>query len=198
MMSAKNPGLGTLSILPRELRDEIYRYSFKGHYGFYYRYIASHRWTLGSLLQSRTIFKADVALLFVSKITYDESSRIFYSESMFQFVVRGPDNATYIPEPVLNLRRMMKIELVFDWEERHDCHLKMLNSEGTLRDSLTITSNFGPQERGDELIDWLSKGLEAFKSFRTVILKINPDKYPFIFSNDEAEQMYITRVIKKG
>lgn len=196
-MSAKNPGLGTLSILPRELRDEIYRYVFKGYYCFYNRYIESRDWTPGVMSEARTI-KPDIALLFVSKATYDEFSRIFWSESMFQFNFKRPNNLDYLSELVL--RRMMKIELVYGWEYGQKCQdraVKMLNSEGTLRDSLTITSDIGLLEHCEMLVGHLSKELEAFKSFRKVTLNVNLDKYASPGSNGENKQKLMTFVIKE-
>ena len=148
------------------------------------------------VLRSRTK-KPDLALLLVSKTTYDELSSMFYSESVFQFGFERPYNPIYLPEPIL--RRMMKIELVFDCSYLHDYHVRaveMFNSEDTLRDSLTITSNLGPMEYGEMLTDRLSKELEAFKSFRTVTLKVNQGKWLSTGSNGEAERKYITRVIK--
>ena len=195
-MDANSPGLGTLSILPREIRDEIYRNLVKDYYCFYYSSTIPCKWTLRMVLRSRTK-KPNLALLLVSKATYDELSSMFYSESVFQFGFDRPYNPTYLPEAIL--RRMMKIELVFGsgyWQDYYVRAVKMLNSEDTLRDSLTITSDFGPLEVGEILTGRLSKELEAFKSFRAVTLKVNPDKYPSSGSNGEAEQKYITRVIK--
>ena len=197
MTSVKNPGLATLSKLPRELRDAIYRYLVKGgHYGFLNGPLKFFKWAHTAVLNSSTR-RPDLALL-VSKATCDEFSSIFYADSTFHIEFEWSHTLTYIPEPIL--RRMMKIELVFGWGELQDCHVRVvnaLNSEGTLRDSLTITSHFGPQERGDDLVCWLSKRLEAFNSYRTVTLKINPNKYPSTWSKAEAEQKYITRVIKQ-
>ena len=75
MMSANNPGLGTLCILPREIRDEIYRHLAKGHYWFKHN---------TGKITSRTKVP-DLTLFSVSKATHDEISSLFYSESVFQF-----------------------------------------------------------------------------------------------------------------
>ena len=196
MMSANHPGLGTLSILPREIRDEIYRILVKDHYCFYYAATRPCRWTLKMVKKSRTK-KPDLALLFVSKATYNELSSMFYSESIFQFDFDRPYNPIYLPEPVVP--RMMKIELLFGcecWQDYHVRAVKMFKSEGTLRDSLTITSDFGPPDFGKMWTDILSKEFEAFKSFRTVILKVNTEKYFSTGSNGEPVRKYVTRVIK--
>ena len=196
MMSASSPGLGTLCIFPREIRDEIYRNLVKDYYCFYYPATGPCRWTLRMVLRSGTK-KPDLALLLVSKTTYDELSSMFYSESVFQFGFERPYNPTYLPEPIL--RRMMKIELVFDCSYLHDYHVravKMFNNEGTLRDNLTITFYLGPLEYCERLTGRLSEELEMFKSFRTVTLKVNQGKYLSTGSNGEAERKYITRDIK--
>ena len=187
MTSANNPGLGTLSILPREIRDEIYRNLFKGHYC---SYDSSDR------MRSQTQ-KSDLALFSVSKATYDEGSSILYSESVFRLGF-DYDPTIYPPEPTL--RRIMKIELVFEccgcWHPSYSDTLNELNIGRTLRDSLTVISKFGALETGEALLRRLSEAMEAFKSFRTVTLKVSPDKYPCTGSNGEAERKYITRVIK--
>ena len=183
MMSANKPSLGTLSILPREIRDEIYRKLFKGRY---------------CRMRSQTQ-KSDLALLSVSKATYDEGSSMLYSESVFRL---GFDyNFTiYPPEPIL--RRILKIEFVFGccgcWHPSYSDTLNKLNIGRALRDSLIVTSKFGPLGTGETLLRRLSESMEAFKSFRTVTLKVGPDKYPSTGSNDEAERKYVTRVIKQG
>ena len=198
MMSSNNPGLGTFSILPREIRDEIYRNLVKDNYCFYYAATRPCRWTLRMVSRSRTK-KPDLALLLVSKATYDELSSMFYSESVFRFDFDRPHNPIYLPEPIVP--RMMKIELLFGcewWQDYHVRAVKMFKSKGTLRDSLTVTSDFGPPDFGEMWTDVLSKEFEAFKSFRTVILKVNTEKYFSTGPNGEALRKYVTRLIKQG
>ena len=191
-MGESSRSLGNLVKLPREIRDEIYRHVLKGHYCFK---------DLSGEMRSNTQ-KPDLALFSVSKATYDESSSMLYSESVFRF---GFDRITekfnptmYPPEPTV--RRMMNIELVFDccgcWHSWYSDTLKALNIGRILRDSLSVTSEFEPLETGERLLSRLSKELEAFKSFRTVTLKVNAEKYPSTISDDE-ESTYITRVVKQ-
>ena len=191
MMSASSSGLGNLIKLPREIRDEIYRHLLKGHYRFEDN---SRR------MRPRTQ-KPNLTLFSVSRATYDESSSVLYSESVFRFAldrVRGGFNPTmYPPEPTV--RRMMKIEVVFDccgcWHQVCSDTLNALNIRRVLRDSLTVICHIGPLKIGEELIGRLSKELDAFRSFRTVTLKLNPDRNSPTRPYD-GESRYITRVAK--
>ena len=186
-MSANNPGLGTLCILPREIRDEIYRHLAKGHYWFKHN---------TGKITSRTKVP-DLTLFSVSKATHDEISSLFYSESVFQFGHDQSYNSNAFPrEPIL--RRLMKIELLFGccayWPIWHSSLLKVLKNEGILRDSLIVTSNC--LGCGETFLGHLSEELEAFKSFRTVTLMVNPGLYSRSWVCDE-EPNYIIRVIKE-
>ena len=193
MMSGNNPSLGTLVILPREIRDEIYRHLFKGHY---FLYDGSGR------MRSRTQ-TPDLALFSVSKATYDEGSSMLYSESVFQFAFDRPIISTAcLPERTL--RRMKKIEVVFNcygnWHAWYSDTLNKFKIGRTLCDSLTVTFQlYSPNSpnSGEILLGHLSQKLGAFKSFRTVTLKVNRDKYPSTGSNGGEDSKYITRVIKQ-
>lgn len=72
-MEASRPG-GLFS-LPRELRDEIYRYLLNG------RYLSIQSWMHHE--RSRPPHMAKMAIFRVSKATFDEATSVFYSESVF-------------------------------------------------------------------------------------------------------------------
>lgn len=84
-------GLGTLSKLPREVRDEIYRYLVKA------RYYAS-----GGSISVLSDYHANAAIIRVSKPISDEVMSIFYSESIFNFFL-------YARSPKAHIDRMMRI-----------------------------------------------------------------------------------------
>ena len=74
---------GALFLLPREIRDEIYRLLVKGSYRdteCFYRYSGKGGWGL-------KVVRPDFAVLQVSKSVGREATEILYSESVFRFVV---------------------------------------------------------------------------------------------------------------
>ena len=74
---------GALFVLPREIRDEIYRLLVKGSYldtGCFYRYPDK-----GFL--ARNDVQPDFAILQLSKSIGREATEILYSESVFRFVI---------------------------------------------------------------------------------------------------------------
>lgn len=194
-MSSNNPDLGTLSILPRELRDEIYRHLLNGHY---YTYNTSFPLTTRSP-------NPDLSLFLVSKAAYDEGSSIFYSESVFQL---GFDNLRNYydqfretgqakPPSDRIVRRMRKIEVAFNcwnWGPKYCAYqIIKLNVARYPRDSLTVITKVGGLEFGETLLGHVSEELDAFRSFRTVTLKVKVETPP---RSEAAEEHYVTRVIK--
>ena len=179
---AENPSLGTLSILPREIRDEIYRHLLKSHFYLYHTSLRP---------RSRS---PHLSLLSVSKATYNEASSILYSESVFQ-LHSAYIPTWYLPEPTV--RRMKKIEIVFDswnyWSKWFASELNELNIGRHPRDSLAIISRHGGMEWSETLLGLVSEELDAFKAFRTVSLIVNLKTGPWY---DDEEQNLITRVIK--
>ena len=74
---------GALFLLPREIRDEIYRLLVKGHYldtGCFYQYS-------GKEIDARSDFRPDFAILQLSKSIGREATEILYLESVFRFVI---------------------------------------------------------------------------------------------------------------
>ena len=67
-----------LFLLPRELRDEIYRLVLKGHYVI--RVESAKRNSSAKATKNR-----DLSILMVSKAIWHEASDIWLSESTFQF-----------------------------------------------------------------------------------------------------------------
>ena len=74
---------GVLSVLPREIRDKIYRLLVKGSYldtASMYRYS-------GSEVDAHNDVQPDFAILQLSKSIGREATEILYSESVFRFVI---------------------------------------------------------------------------------------------------------------
>ena len=67
-----------LFLLPRELRDEIYRLVLKGHYVIRVESAKSHS-------SAKATKNSDLSILMVSKAIWHEASDIWLSESTFQF-----------------------------------------------------------------------------------------------------------------
>ena len=71
-------GLGTLVKLPREIRDELYRYLVKGAYHLLHPvpFVVYH-------YQRRKRDKFDPTALHLSKTIYHEAAAVYFSESSF-------------------------------------------------------------------------------------------------------------------
>ena len=96
---------GALFLLPREVRDEIYRLLVKGRYlettWFYdYRYCKDRG-------DTREYTMADFSVLRLSKAIGREATEILYSESVFRFVVFSTDLEDYLVCP--DLDRMKRL-----------------------------------------------------------------------------------------
>ena len=190
-----NPSLGTLVILPREVRDEIYRYLVIGRYNLY-------QCSCDGSAEIYTITKPQLALKpandhpnlaisEVSKVTHDEATSILYSESVFRYrgdyaYVRVP----WTPPPASAFDRLMKIECEFDWfhwsDEWYDAHrfiidnqlyaiLDTLTGFGKLRNMLLIKFTLGPPDTCEALFSHVIRRLKALVGFRTVIIVVGKE-----------------------
>ena len=94
---------GALFLLPREIRDEIYRLLVKGSYldtGCFYRCARKDSYP-------RTDIRPDFAILQVSKSIGREATEILYSESVFRFIIKTGFHEEHILS--LDLDRMKRL-----------------------------------------------------------------------------------------
>ena len=94
---------GALFLLPREIRDEIYRLLVKGSYldtGCFYRCSRKDRYP-------PTDIRPDFAILRVSKSIGREATEILYSESVFRFIITTGFYGEHILSP--DLDRMKRL-----------------------------------------------------------------------------------------
>ena len=107
----EDPGLGTLAKLPREIRDEIYRYLVKGVYHL--------RQPLPFVVypsQLRNRRRFDPAALHLSKTIHHEAAEVFFSESSFAISLFYTKSMIKIPQQSFD--RMMSIRLLVRCDER--------------------------------------------------------------------------------
>ena len=106
---ASNQG-GMLFILPRELRDMVYRYVLKGNY-----LVSGKPETMSSDLFSEKEFcgmgEHGASILRVAKAVSDEATKVLYSESRFRFDFPFREGETMRLPSREAFERMMDIEL---------------------------------------------------------------------------------------
>lgn len=188
MATANNPGLGTLGIFPREIRDEIYRYLVKDLYTLLQSPCDFDIRTLKRVLGSATQ-QSNFAIMAVSREIYHETSSMFYSESSFQFCAERyfdtvEDFNTYPLKSVLH--RMTKIKFVFPGHYQnymwYSHILDLFTCSGTQCTSLLIHFEIGQVFRdlhpktGQRLLGELSQKLKALVSFRTITIHVIDDR----------------------
>ena len=119
-----NPGLGTLGVFPREIRDQIYRYLVKGSYVAMCPSIwaKSKRKKLSRKEEQRRLA---VKVLRLSKAINIEAGAIRYMEGIFQCHLDTCGEIVCLPQTQIN--RMAKIEVhvqaglppIFDLLDEH-------------------------------------------------------------------------------
>lgn len=174
-------GLGTLNKLPREIRDEIYRYLVKGRCFLYQPYckaITAQRKRKPSIKNFR------FPILQVSKAIHDEATSIFYSESVFRDYVDMFSYIALLPAHVTN--RMMKITFTIDFDYLHSewidlgsrgiegTLLEKFTGLGVLRKTLFLEFKLADLDIYGVLSDHLLKKLKSFVGFRTIIMSLGP------------------------
>ena len=185
-----NPGFGTLIKLPREIRDEIYRYLVKGRFLPQGNLDPAYN-NMNARAVSRSRHSC-LAIFQVSKATYEEATSIYYSESGFRYdldlFLATPTNLPVDP-PLLFSNRMMKIEIDFSTSHFIDhwyglftygveCGLKAtldkMTGVGHLRNSLLLKFKlFSPDDHA-VVSDLFFGRLKTLVGFRTVAIEIGP------------------------
>ena len=167
-VATHNPGLGTLITLPREIRDEIYRY-----------FVTQNHWFIKSARKAKWYLvppTPDFAICFVSKDVHDEASSIFYSESLFGYFLNGPSHTT-VTCPIPAFDRIMNIEwdigLIDDSavEYRFETLLDWLASPHSLRNKLRISFDLCSPNIPTRFLNHLKNGSKAFVGFRTAVIE---------------------------
>ena len=197
---------GTLFLLPREIRDEIYRYLVKGHYSVW-QFVSTDCRTAVLRATNRT---SHLAIFQVSKAIHDEATLIFYSESVFRYHIDMILNSTIFP-PTPSLYRMMNIEFIFDchhWSDawystygdgsEHDCKvaLDVLSGLGGPRNTLMIKFKMSSSSFDEMLLGPFFGKLKALLGFRTVIVIVAPRVYLSIPKSERKESPSVVRKIE--
>ena len=179
---------GALFILPREVRDEIYRLVVKRDYIIYV--------TLGDDEVSirPTKDKHYFAILEVSKTLSDEASDILYSESLFKFSIDFSAHGIFcVPTPLT--KRMKNVEFRFGglstWHsdlfspntfltyQNHIntiCHAVIADFTGAeiVRNNLRIRLSVCGPGMISTLSVHIFQGIKALIGFRTIVLEVFP------------------------
>ena len=190
------PGLGTLNIIPQEVRDEIYRYLVKDVYGFEQSLIyqvdgiRGNKNVWGRIDSGRDL--SGFTIFLVSKVVCAEAASIMYAESFFKYNLSQLATRTIGPAPALH--RAMKIQFDFDsftwfyvWTgvqtdmSEYDLRgtIDELTWPGSLRNILIVRVLLKENIHIDEALSTqVLKRLNAFVGFRTVIIETGPMGYP--------------------
>ena len=110
-ITMENPGLGTLVKLPREVRDEIYRYLVKGAYHLLHPvpfFVPPS--------QRRKRSKFDHTTLQLSKTINHEAAEVYFSESSFAINLFYIEGMTKVPQESFD--RMMSVGFLVRCDER--------------------------------------------------------------------------------
>lgn len=108
-VTTEDPGLGTLAKLPREIRDEIYRYLVKGVY--YLRQPLPFFVYPGQLRR-----RFEPTALHLSKTIHHEAAEVYFSESSFAINLVYTKGMIKVPQQSFD--RMMSIRLLVPCGER--------------------------------------------------------------------------------
>ena len=200
-MSNIRSGTGFYS-LPLEIRNEIYRHLVKRHYTFRY----------GNKVRN----ESDLAILSVSKAAYDEAISVFYSESVFNFVLDLTCGHIDYPAGAV-LERMMKIELhlwgyiwyFYDYDAHKYAAAQLESAVRKLKDRDTLRSTLHVKFTGTEQIDpkrlgWFESVLTCYLnelvelvSFRTVIIEVDFTDHPSQEKLNATEWRHLSETIEE-
>ena len=208
---------GALFLLPREIRDEIYRFLVRGSY---LDTTCLYRYSDGAFEPQRGV-RPDFAILRVSKSISREATEILYSESVFRFVITvgvtgerisRPDLgrikrlAPMIQHVVLDTDRLVMPDTVFDLNM--GVAVQIFGGLDIRRRSLLVRvlscSKFFSRGMGLPIV---CEHLKAFVGFRATTLEAVPanwllQKYSFNRpGRDDAEKarkirMFQTRIVQ--
>ena len=164
---------GKLFDLPRELRDEIYRYTVTREYDFPNR--------------GHTITRCGI--LFVSKRIRDEALELLYSEGTFRIDLRFHEeeakwlSSRGVPQRIMNIeldvnpqqhtsRSHMESKREI-WKET----LRCISRTNTIRKTLRIRCRLCSSNLSNPMPEWMYLGLASMTRFRTVIVELPRDLY---------------------
>lgn len=205
-----NPGLGTLSQLPREIRDEVFRYTIEGRYLFNQPSTHPYEAMTARKTRKQLVRNFRFAIFQVSKAMHNEATSIFYSESVFRDFVDMPSYLAFLPAQMTD--RMMKIELVFDFHDLHGewtdlgpyaiedaltATLERFTGLGSLRKTLLLEFELFGHDIRELLSDHLFGRLKALVGFRTVIVGSSPRSFLSSKTGHRAKFEGIAQVIEK-
>ena len=196
---------GALFLLPREIRDEIYRLLVKGSYldtGCFYRYVYAH-----------TEAPLDFAVLQLSKSIGREATEILYSESVFRFVISEMSFGEHIlPADLDRMERLAPmiqnviLDVRFDkqntfYEMNMGIALQTFGGLAIRRRSLLFRMLRGSMSCTDwKDLSRICQQLKAFVGFRTVTVEVLPVVSVFrppLDSSSTNEVMRFAKIKKK-
>ena len=197
---------GALFLLPREIRNEIYRLLVKGHYldtALFWQFS-------GPGVDPRSDVRPDFAILHVSKIVGREATEILYAESVFRFIITCRSNyekETHMLSP--DLDRMERLAPMIQNVTLDDYSFEMPNEFYFANISIAVQNFGGLKIRRRSLLirmlgcsEYDSKGtifpylfhhLMAFIGFRATTLEVLHARWLLYFpaftspSPDEAK-----------
>ena len=203
-MAAIQPG-GPLYSLPREIRDEIYRYLVKGRYLSFHSWMDYTRRLSFEKIDLAMFQKADLAIFRVSKATFDEATSIFYSESVFRYHIDQYHN-TALCSPGEASNRMMKIDVDIGRLGPNNMYLPRVRPDGieadlctaldkfsglsNLRNTISIKIQLAPFYVCLVLSEHVFRILRALVGFRTVVVYVGPPP-DFSTGHKENDEQYI-------
>ena len=181
---------GALFILPREIRDEVYRFLIKRHYTVIYAPKSASGTTYVAKITAADIF--DLAIFQISHAISHEVQAVLYSESTFRYII---DFSINVPRkfPTAVVNSMKNVEIVirglgvhYVYEKTHPTYKRptALICEATI-DGFTGTQTHRdvchiriPALRPDmiePLESYILPKLAAFHGFRTLLVDITTE-----------------------
>lgn len=171
---------GALFTIPREIRDEIYRFLVKRHYIAFpagKSPIECKCTICGTNTES-----PDLAILRVSRAIGDEAQEMVYSESLFEFLNLDFRNATSLKPPTQVVNRMKKVLVSIKGllpETRYsvppgiyDGTIDGLSGYRVVRDSCHVEFSIYRPNDIDPVTRRILPRLATLNGFRTILVKV--------------------------
>lgn len=185
-MSPATP-LGTLSTIPRELRNDIYQYLFPEKLVVYSRYKAK--------ANSHVTHSLHLAIFRTSKSVSEEATTVFYSETAFYYVFNCQiwEHGS-LPRTALR-RRMSNVEATIPCGSQHDLQylgwffygLCAVGGELPLKNTLRIAFANAPRDMPRIGYTGLFEYLKCLRSFRKIIIEVTWMTY---YSDESARVIH--------
>ena len=185
---------GALFILPRELRDEIYRLLLKRYYTIFYS--KPLKWQKSKTRDKKT-YNPGLVILRLSRTISFEAQELLYAESIFHVTVDFGMNSVELKRPTQALNRVRKVKITikgltpqFDgYDAKYSaaglnhrieaiCGHTIDNFMGTLirRDSCHIQLCEIGSHIVFPLTSYLLPKFAAFNGFATVLVEVSTEK----------------------